>query len=371
MIKPRIGIYGKMNSGKSSLLNFLTSQEVSIVSSEAGTTTDPSRRGFEILGYAPVVFIDTPGFDDSNGKLGSLRVARTRATLDEIDLAILVVNDTMDEIEEQFCQEFQMRSLPYIVVLNRMPGTTVKAHPFLEVSFSVSPDPLLEAIKSTLPLSSLIEPPFFGGRIKAGDVIFMVCPIDSEAPSGRLILPQVQALRAALDLRAIALTIQPQDLEQALMIVTPKLIVVDSQIFDKIHGRVPEGVELTSFSILLAALKGDPEIYGLGLAAIDNLKSGDRVLILENCSHQISCEDIGRVKIPALLGDLCADLCFTFCSGRDTMPEPLVDFALIIQCGGCMTNRRMIQSRIGKARAAEVPITNYGMVIKKLAFNKQ
>lgn len=376
MNRPLIGIFGRTNVGKSSLLNFLTAQASAIVSSEAGTTTDPVRKGFEILGFAAVTFVDTAGIDDSS-TLGAKRMAKTMALVQEVDLALLVTDSPcLMESERALIEQFALAAVPYVLIYNNFRGlgefelSKIQAQwqihsKAVSTSLSGSTEVILESIKSAIPESSLLVPSFFGGRVRSGDVVVMVCPIDSEAPSGRLILPQVQAIRSALDEGVVAIVVQPSELDSALKLVpAPRLIVTDSQLFGTIHP--PQGVELTSFSILLSELKGDPEVYARGLTTIDNLKSGDRILIIENCSHQTSCDDIGRVKIPRWLRSYSGhdDLQFEILAPRDPMPEDLSLYRLAIQCGGCMVSRRSVQNRIRGAVEAALPITNYGMLIK-------
>lgn len=368
MNKPLIGIFGRTNVGKSSLLNFLTAQASAIVSPQAGTTTDPVRKGFEILGFAAVTFVDTAGIDDLS-TLGAKRTAKTLALVQDVDLALLVTDKTLlTESENELIEQFRLAGVPYLLIYNDFRDTG----PFndannaaLATSLTGSSDVMMEAIKGAIPDSSLLIPSFFGGRVASGDVVVMVCPIDSEAPSGRLILPQVQAIRSALDEGVISIVVQPSELEAALRLMPmPRLIITDSQLFGTIHP--PQGVELTSFSILLSELKGNPEVYTQGLAALDNLRSGDRILIIENCSHQTSCDDIGRVKIPRWLGSYSGidNLSFDILGPRDPMPDDLSPYRMAIQCGGCMVTRRSVQNRIRLAQASALPITNYGMFIK-------
>lgn len=339
MIRPKIGIYGRMNVGKSTLMNQITGQQVAIVSPWAGTTTDPVRRTFEILDFAPVILIDTAGFDDTS-KLGTQRVAKTMATLREVDLAILVTEVEPTEADKEFLSNV---TSPALIVNNG--------------------DGIIDKIKEALPLHTLIEPPFFGHRLCSGESVILVCPIDSEAPSGRLILPQVQALRAALDLHAIAVIIQPSELAATLEKLRPKLIVTDSQAFGEVTPLVPPGVELTSFSILLSELKGDPGAYQTGLTVLPELKDGDRILLIEHCSHQSSCDDIARVKIPKLMSRKLGISLDIVVSKKINDPSAV---RLIVQCGGCMTNRRAIMSNIGIAKKNGIPITNYGMLLRAL-----
>lgn len=378
MHKPLIGIYGRTNSGKSSLLNFLTGQEVSIVSEEAGTTTDSVRRSYEIRGFGPVVFMDTAGLDDLSA-LGEQRMERTISSIDNVDLAILVTGHSFGDVERRLIEFFDQGAVPYIVVNNifdgvlpvSIPLSVVEAGSVLstDLTDSSSRDVILEAVKVAIAGNVVDEPSFFGGRISHGDVVIMVCPIDSQAPAGRLILPQVQAVRAALDENAISIVVQLAELQAALAFCAkPRLIVTDSQLFQQITPLVPPGVELTSFSILLSELKGDPETYKKGLEAVDRLTSGARILMVENCSHQTSCEDIGRVKIPRWVSQHSGfdNLTFDFVTGRDPLPADLSVYSLVVQCGGCMVSRRMIQSKIRRVIAAGVPITNYGLLIRRI-----
>lgn len=360
---PHIGFYGLMNVGKSTLVNRLTGQQTVIVSAEAGTTTDPVRRSYELTDYGPVVLIDTAGMDDTESELGRLRVQQSRQTLTEVDLAVVVLYGTEPGPDEQLLLDtIRANEVPVVVLPNRAEG--------------LSAEEVWLRIRQAIPHRTQALPPFFGDRaIAAGDVLLLVCPIDSAAPAGRLILPQVQALRAALDLHAVAVTIQPEELPQALTQWRPRLVVTDSQVFrevtDTVRAQCPE-VEVTSFSVLLADLKGDKTLYTEGLQAVDRLREGDRVLIIENCSHQVTCDDIGRAKIPGWLREYTGieSLEFVFVSGRDPLPAELHTipgyFALAVQCGGCVATRRMVQARIRAAHRNGVPITNYGMLIRKL-----
>lgn len=334
-----------MNAGKSSLLNFLTAENSAIVSPIAGTTTDPVRKAFELLDFGPVIFVDTAGFDDQS-EIGLLRVQRSLNTLHEVDLALFVpLKEELDNEERRFVEGIKK---PYII-----------AHKPFKIE-------LLEQIKTELAKHS--EPDFFGGRIERGDTVVLVCPIDSQAPTGKLIMPQIAALRTALDLNAIAITVQPSELSSVLRIVRPRLVVTDSQAFAQVSAIVPKGVEISSFSILLAELKGDPKAYKLGLEQIAKLRDGDRVLLVEHCSHQTSCQDIARVKIPRLLQKQTGtSLVFDVVSGREPLPSDLSSYAMVIQCGGCIATRGAILSRIEQCRSAGVPITNYGMLFRQVS----
>lgn len=370
MEKISIGIYGRTNSGKSSLINFITGQRVSITSSQAGTTTDPVRRSFEILDFAPVVFIDTAGLDDITTELGCDRVEKSLQTIMNIELALIVTDGRWGECEQEFVSLLEANDIPSLVIFNDFSGCTVQfpsQYDYFRTTLQGSPDKLLEAVKAKIPNLNQQPRPFFGDRLSEGDTVLLICPIDSEAPTGRLILPQVQALRGALDAKAMAVTIQPEQISMALATTHPRLIVTDSQLFGEISPMIPEGIPLTSFSILLSELKGDPKVYGQGLEAIDHLRDGDQILIVESCSHQSSCEDIGRIKIPRWLEQYSgARLDCRVIGGLEPLPRDLSRYSLIIQCGGCMATRRAVQSRIRAAVRAGVPITNYGLAIRKL-----
>ncbi len=386
---PHIGIYGRTNAGKSTLLNRLTGQDAAIVAPEPGTTTDPVRRSFEIEGFGPVVLVDTAGIDDTSSELGRQRVARTLATLDEVDAAVVLLSgEEPDAGEQTLLQAAGAAAVPCLLLRrSEIRGTDPVASPGSKESANharnagdkaFDPAPILRRIAGIIPADALEAPPFFGGRVTRGDTVVLVCPVDSGAPAGRLILPQVQALRAALDTGAVALAVKPSELRHALSNggARPKLVVTDSQVFPEVQAILqsvyppqPDGSapELTSFSILLAEMKGDPGLFSAGLAATDRLHPGDRVLIVESCSHQVSCDDIGRVKIPAWLTEYAGmPLGFVFVSGRDPLPDDLSQFALAVHCGSCMTTRRVVQARLRLLSAAGVPVTNYGMLIKKI-----
>lgn len=359
-----IGIYGRCNAGKSTFLNYITDADVALVSPEKGTTTDPVRRSYELSAVGPVVWIDTAGLDDTSA-LSELRLKHTKRTLSEIDLAVVVYRQWGDT-ERQFAKELDRLAIPYVRIRN------LNGFP--------SRDSIAEQIRKALPENIKASPDIFGARVGPGDIVLLVCPVDSGAPVGRLILPQVQAIRGLLDSRAVAVVAQPSEVEAVLAGgLKPKLVVIDSQIFPEVasvlakrhappaYPMLPENIELTSFSILLAAAKGDPALYQKGLEKIDALAEGDKILILENCLHQVSCEDIGRVKIPAWLQEYTdRKLTFTFIGGLSPLPEDISSYALAVQCGGCMVTRSQLQNRIRQVAAAGVPVTNYGMLIRKI-----
>lgn len=366
--KPHIGIYGCCNAGKSTLMNLLVGESCVIVSPEGGTTTDPIRRSFEILDFAPVVAIDTAGVDDTT-LLGEQRMAKALETLHHIDLAIIVFRDSWGSEEDKLLSLVKNEGLDCIIIHNLF--GSVKIGGYLESDFSLTErDRLLEAIKDALPEHSYKHYSMLGGRCGENDVALLICPIDSEAPAGRLILPQVQAIRDILDSRAIAVTLQPDQISAFLSLgIDPKVIVTDSQVIDVVKKSLPEVLHsrLTTFSILLAELKGDVEEYKKGLKKAMSLKHGDKVLIMENCLHQSSCEDIGRVKIPLWLNQWRGcELDYTVISGLSPLPENLEEYALVVQCGGCMVTPRQLKSRIRRIVLRGVAITNYGMLIKLL-----
>ena len=370
-MRSHIGIYGRCNVGKSSLLNLISGANTAIVSPLKGTTTDIVRKAYEIIDFAPVVFLDTAGIDDDS-ELKSERVRKTIQSLTQVDMAILLFRE-WGATEEELIVQFNRLSLPYIIVQNvwELTSTCVDSHAMVRLNIScadsIEVDKIIELIKSTLPERSYRTPKMFGNRVTKGDRVVLVCPIDSEAPAGRLILPQVQAIRELLDLGAMATVVQLEELTMAIEATKPKLIVVDSQIIAQAKAVTPSHIDLTSFSTLLAASKGDIELYKSGLSAVDTLKAGDSILIAESCTHQVSCEDIGRVKIPKWLREYTnRDLNFDIISGRDPLPDDVGKYSLIVQCGGCMVTRSELNSRLRGAKEHNVPIVNFGMLIQKL-----
>ena len=372
--KPHIGIFGRCNSGKSSLLNFIVGADTAIVSPESGTTTDVVRKSYEILGFAPVVFIDTAGIDDVSA-LGQKRIARTVEAMRQIDLALLVYRE-WGKPEERLLVQLREVRVPVIIVHNtageETDATEINGDRVVSVNAAGSDprqrDLLLEEIKRRLPENSYTAPSMFGGRVQAGDTVLLVCPIDSEAPAGRMILPQVQAIRELLDRHAVAVVVQPDGIGGVFAQGTePVLVVTDSQVFPEVRAAVPPGTEVTSFSILLAAAKGDYSMYLEGLDKVDSLRDGDRILIAESCTHQVSCEDIGRVKIPRWLEEHTGcRLRFYTVSGLAPLPADLAEYALMVQCGACMVTRSQLRNRLRQAAEAGVPVTNYGMLIRKI-----
>lgn len=366
--KPHVGIYGRCNVGKSTLFNMLVGEDNAVVSSVAGTTTDPVRRAFEIPDFAPVLVIDTPGIDDVSA-IAQKRIAKTLDTLYVVDMAIILYTQ-WGEPEALIAKHALEQGLAVAKICNLFysEATPVEGSLAIDVSDGACRSAVCDLIKNTLPSYSYTVPSLFGEKVKAEDVVLLIAPIDSEAPAGRLILPQVQALRDALDKEAMAIIIQPSQIEAFLAKgIVPVLVVTDSQVIDVVTAKLPKNWEITTFSILLAAMKGDVRLYKQGLEVIDTLRDGDKVLILENCLHQTSCEDIGRVKIPKWLQEYSGKkLHFDVVSGLTSLPEQLGEYALAVQCGGCMVTRRQLMGRIQRVHNAGVPITNYGMCIKKI-----
>ncbi|MGM0464785.1 MAG: [FeFe] hydrogenase H-cluster maturation GTPase HydF, partial [Bacteroidota bacterium] len=377
--KPHIGIFGRRNSGKSSLINALAGQDIAIVSEQAGTTTDPVKKSFEITGFGPVILIDTAGIDDT-GELGRKRVERSMKILDIIDLGILVLNnETWGEFEEMIIRSFNKTDTPFIIVQTKSdlarPAAEFTARVTRECGKKPLPfssltgenyEELIRLIKETIPDHALQTPTLLGDIISQGDMVMLITPIDVEAPAGRIILPQVQAIRDILDNDAIAIVLKEREIDSFLQrsAVKPALALTDSQIFVKADASVPADIPLTSFSIALARLKGDFNNYLKGTPKISELEDGDRVLLLESCTHHVSCDDIGRVKIPRWISSFTGKkIHFDIVSGLDSTPRPVEDYALLIQCGGCMITRKQLHNRLKPATEAGVAVTNYGMAI--------
>jgi len=372
-----IGLFGRRNVGKSSLLNALTRQHVSIVSDIAGTTTDPVEKPMELLPIGPVLFIDTAGIDDV-GALGEMRVQKTRQVFDRTDLGIIVSEaGQWQQFEEEILNELLERKIPTVVVFNKtdvaQPGAAeMEKLESLKVRYVLTSAAkgegildLREALIRTVPEEYINAPSILGDLVRPGELVVLVVPIDLEAPKGRLILPQVQSIRDILDIDSYCMVVKERELRDALDILKrpPALVVTDSQAFLKVAGDTPDDVPMTSFSILFARFKGDLGEFVRGALAIETLKPGDKVLIAEACSHHPIGEDIGRVKIPRWLTQYVGGkLEFTSTQGHD-FPEDLTQYNLVVHCGGCMWNRREMLSRILKCRRQGVPITNYGISI--------
>ncbi len=358
-----------MNVGKSSLVNALTGQEVSVVAQTPGTTTDPVHKVIELVGIGPVELIDTAGVDDKS-ELGGKRVGRTSDALDQVDLAVLVFAGQFDQYDQTLMEICMVRRIPFFLVHNKtdLPTTNVEIKGVDVVPFSCkSPNVplLLKAIEEHLPKSSYAPDVILDDYIRAGEEVILVMPMDASAPQGRLILPQVQTIRNLLDIGATAICVKDTELRACLAKHTPKLVVTDSQAFKYVSSVVPTHIALTSFSILFSRLKGDFDTFLKGAPAISKLQDGDHVLVLESCSHTVNkCDDIGRVKIPKWLEKFTGKkLHFTTVSNLDPLPENLHTYKLAIQCGGCMVTRTQILRRLELLKEAHVPVTNYGLAI--------
>lgn len=371
-----IGLFGRRNVGKSSLLNAITRQDVSIVSEFAGTTTDPVEKPMELLPLGPVLFIDTAGIDDV-GALGELRARRTMQVFDRTDLGVIVTDaGVWGEFEDAILDELLKRQAPVVVVFNKIDlNERPRPVPRLE---QLKIEPVLtaagdgrgvldfrQALLDGAPADFVDNPTILGDLVGPGEMAVLVVPIDKEAPRGRLILPQVQAIRDLMDSDALALVVKERELKNALERLTrpPKLVVTDSQAFLKVAADTPSEVSMTSFSILFARFKGDLMSQVEGTLAVERLKSGARVLVAEHCSHHPISDDIGRVKIPRWLTQYVGGkLHFEHVQGHD-FPDDPSGYDLVIHCGACTANRRAMLRRVLRCKEAGVPITNYGLVI--------
>lgn len=376
--KPHIGIFGRRNNGKSSLINSLAGQEIAIVSGIAGTTTDPVKKSMEITGLGSVILVDTAGIDDT-GELGAKRVLRTIEVLKTVDFAILVIaNNQFGVAEQDLITQFNEYIIPFIIIHNKSDIEAIRSELKLTLSDKyitsvmdftcLNPDKerLIAAIRKYMPPSAYKTNTLVGDLIQYGDVVLLITPIDIEAPEGRLILPQVQVIRDILDHDGVAVVIKEREVDAYIRKMSPKpsLVITDSQVFLKADAAIPKDIPLTSFSIVLARQKGDFENYVKGTPAIGKLKDDDRVLILESCTHHVSCDDIGRVKIPRWLSNFTGkQLKFDVVTGLDKLPMNITDYAIVIQCGGCMLTRKQLISRLKPAINAGIPVTNYGMAI--------
>jgi len=377
-LRLHIGIFGRRNVGKSSLLNAITRQQVSIVSDVAGTTTDPVEKPMELLPLGSVLFIDTAGVDDV-GALGQMRIEKTKQVFDRTELGVIVSDSGQwGSFEQGIYNELKERKTPVIAVFNKSdisPAAEnivekLRAEKIVCVQTCANQSKgILEfrqALIDAAPEDFINTPTIMGDLLQPGELAVLVVPIDKEAPKGRLILPQVQCIRDILDNDAYCVVVKERELRDALKRFEknpPKIVVTDSQAFLKVAGDTPDEILMTSFSILFARYKGDLNAFVQGAYAIDKLKPGDKVLIAESCSHHPIAEDIGRVKIPRWLTEYAGgELKIDVYQGND-FPQNLTEYKLVLQCGGCMTNRRQILSRIEHCRKKDVPITNYGVAI--------
>lgn len=372
-----IGFFGCRNAGKSSLVNAITAQELSVVSDTAGTTTDPVKKSMELLPIGPVVIVDTPGFDDL-GELGEKRVARTRAVLRTIDVAVLVIDVEIgvQETDRELLSLIEERKLPYLIAWNKsdshapeveLAGVPVERQLWVSAKTGHGVKELKDAI-GALAKGQKEPVPLVADLISPGDLLVLVVPIDSAAPKGRLILPQQQTIRDILDADARALVVKENELKHTLeeLANPPAMVVTDSQAFEKVSKDVPETVPLTSFSILMARHKGFLELAVSGAAKLDTLQDGDKVLICEGCTHHRQCGDIGTEKLPKWLRAYTGkELQLEFTSGKG-FPDDVSGYALVLHCGGCMLTEREVLARMEQATAQGTPVTNYGTAIAQM-----
>ena len=377
--KPHIGIFGRRNTGKSSFINCLVNQEIAIVSEQAGTTTDPVKKSIEIFGIGPAILIDTAGIDDT-GELGNKRIEKSLEALKTVDCAVLMISGNMfGEFEKELVKSFNSWDVPYIIVHNKSDleplnerleqkiGEMVKT-PVLDFT-TVKPkniEKIIEALRKEIPESIFQQPTLIGDLVQKGDYVLLITPIDNEAPDGRMILPQVMAIRDVLDHDCVNIVLKEDQVENFFKTsgIKPALAITDSQVFNKMKDIVPADVPFTSFSIIFARMRGDFESYLNGTSEIDNLKDGDKVLVLESCTHQVNCEDIGRHKLPNWIKEHTKkDIQFDIVAGLNKIETELNEYSLVVQCGGCMVTRRQLQNRLKPAIKEEIPVTNYGLAI--------
>lgn len=369
-LRPHIAFFGRRNAGKSSVVNAVTNQKLSVVSDTLGTTTDPVKKAMELLPLGPVVIIDTPGFDDE-GALGKLRVERTREVLRKTDIAVLVVDATagLTEADNALLAELQARKLPYLIAMNKIDlmEEPPKGDEHIACVSALTSEGIgeLKERLARLIQSEQREKPIVADLVNEGDAVILVIPIDESAPKGRIILPQQQVLRELLDHHCTVLCCQDTELKATLakLKAPPALVITDSQAFKKVAADTPEDVPMTSFSILFARYKGSLEGLIQGANALRSLKDGDKVLISEGCTHHRQCGDIGTVKLPSWIKAYTnAELDYDFTQGG-TFPDDLSAYKVVIHCGGCMLNEKEMQNRQRTAKAAGVPMVNYGIAI--------
>ena len=365
-----IGLFGKRNAGKSSLMNAITGQSLAIVSDIKGTTTDPVSKAMELLPLGPVVIIDTPGLDDE-GSLGEMRVSKAYQMLNKTDIALLVVDGTERESEENkaLLHRIKEKEIPYLIVVNKseqieIPKEVPKDQIYVSAKEGIHIQELKERIVALVPKEKE-KKDLVADLIQPLDFVVLVVPIDASAPKGRLILPQQQVIREILEAKAVSIVVKDTELEEMLkkLPVKPKLVITDSQVFKEVADIVPEDIELTSFSVLFARYKGNLWEAVKGARAIETLEDGDRILIAEGCTHHRQCEDIGTVKIPRWIQQYTGkEIQIDFSSGTE-FPQDLSKYKMIIHCGGCTLNEREMKYRIRCSVDQEIPITNYGIFI--------
>ncbi len=377
-LKPHIGIFGRRNNGKSSFINMITGQDVAIVSDLAGTTTDPVKKSVEIFGVGPVIIIDTAGVDDV-GELGKKRIGKTMAMVNNIDLAVLLIaENNFGSFETTLINEFDKLGTPYLIFHNKsdkepicedelksIKSITRKEVHNISTLTTSDLEYVTNLIKETIPQSAFVKPALLEGLIQKKDIVLLITPIDSEAPEGRMILPQQMAIRDVLDHNCICVTVRETELEDFLKLgIKPSLAITDSQAFDYVSKVIPEDVPLTGFSIVFARMKANFENYLKGTPHISRLVDGDKVLILESCTHHVSCDDIGRFKLPKWIKEFTGKkIDFEIVSGLDSFQHDIKDYAMVIQCGGCVVTRKQLNNRLKPAIDSGIPVSNYGMAI--------
>lgn len=374
-----VALFGRRNSGKSSLINALTGQDTALVSDIPGTTTDTVSKAMEIQGIGPCLFIDTPGFDDE-GELGEMRIIRTLKAIEQTDIALLLCEDEAHEEEKKWMKQLEEKNIPVILLLNKADIRKDIAPTLLRIEKDCGQKPLVISAKERTGIKKIHQaileklPADFGQQtitgnlVKEGDLVLLVMPQDIQAPKGRLILPQVQTMRELLDKKCLVMSCTTDQIASTLQALSrpPKLIITDSQVFHTVYEQKPADSLLTSFSVLMAGYKGDIHYYIEGASAIDCLTPQSRVLIAEACTHAPATEDIGRVKLPRMLRKkIGEELQIDIVAGTD-FPEDLTPYHLIIHCGACMFNRKYVLNRIDNARKQQIPMTNYGVAIAHL-----
>ncbi|WP_139007754.1 [FeFe] hydrogenase H-cluster maturation GTPase HydF [Phocaeicola dorei] len=374
-----VALFGRRNSGKSSLINALTGQDTALVSDIPGTTTDTVSKAMEIQGIGPCLFIDTPGFDDE-GELGEMRIIRTLKAIEQTDIALLLCEDEAHEEEKKWMKQLEEKNIPVILLLNKADIRKDIASTLLRIEKDCGQKPLVISAKERTGIKKIHQaileklPADFGQQtitgnlVKEGDLVLLVMPQDIQAPKGRLILPQVQTMRELLDKKCLVMSCTTDQIASTLQALShpPKLIITDSQVFHTVYEQKPADSLLTSFSVLMARYKGDIHYYIEGASAIDCLTPQSRVLIAEACTHAPATEDIGRVKLPRMLRKkIGEELQIDIVAGTD-FPEDLTPYHLIIHCGACMFNRKYVLNRIDNARKQQIPMTNYGVAIAHL-----
>ena len=374
-----VALFGRRNSGKSSLINALTGQDTALVSDIPGTTTDTVSKAMEIQGIGPCLFIDTPGFDDE-GELGEMRIIRTLKAIERTDIALLLCEDEAHEEEKKWMKQLEEKNIPVILLLNKADIRKDIATTLLRIEKDCGQKPLVISAKERTGIKKIHQaileklPADFGQQTitgnlaKEGDLVLLVMPQDIQAPKGRLILPQVQTMRELLDKKCLVVSCTTDQIASTLQALSrpPKLIITDSQVFHTVYEQKPADSLLTSFSVLMAGYKGDIHHYIEGASAIDCLTPQSRVLIAEACTHAPATEDIGRVKLPRMLRKkIGEELQIDIVAGTD-FPEDLTPYHLIIHCGACMFNRKYVLNRIDNARKQQIPMTNYGVAIAHL-----